>query len=97
MSLLNALTMKITNGRAILIAEGNDEHQSQRWWNSKYYSNGLLLVHGKVIGITKGKAKCLAIGISNGIANSLANGIANGSQWNTNGIANGAVKPYLTA
>jgi hypothetical protein len=29
MSLLNALTMKITNGSAILIAEGNDEYHSQ--------------------------------------------------------------------
>jgi hypothetical protein len=54
MSFLNALTMKITNGRAILIAEGNDKYHSQRWWNSKYYSNDLLLVHGKVNGITNG-------------------------------------------
>ena len=63
MSLLNALTMKITNGRAILIAEGNDEYHSQRWWNSKYYSNGLLLVHGKVNGITNGIANGIADGI----------------------------------
>ena len=66
------------------IVEGNDEYHSQRWWNSKYHSNGLLLVHGKSMalpmgiadGIAKGKAKWLNNGISNGIANSLANGIA---------------------
>ena len=69
MSLLNALTMKITKGRAILIAEGNDEYHSQRWWNSEYYSNGLLLVHGKVNGITNGYSRWLADGIPKGKTN----------------------------
>jgi hypothetical protein len=61
--LLIALTMKITSGRAILIAEGNDEYHGHRWWNSKYNSNGQLLVHGKVNGITNGIANGIADGI----------------------------------
>jgi hypothetical protein len=55
--------MKITNVRAILIAEGNAEYQNQRWWNSKYNSNGQLLVHGKANGITNGIADGIADGI----------------------------------
>ena len=54
--------MKITSGRAILIAEGNDKYHSQRWWNSKYNSNGQLLVHGKFNGITNGIANGIADG-----------------------------------
>jgi hypothetical protein len=65
--------MEITNGRAILIAEGNDEYHSQRWWNSKYNSNGQLLVHGKVNGITNGIADGVAKWLTNGISNGIAN------------------------
>jgi hypothetical protein len=64
--LLIALPMKITNGRAILIAQGNDEYHSQRWWNSKYNSNCQLLVHGKVNGITNGIADGIPDGIADG-------------------------------